>query len=449
MKRKIFILLCMIAAAFVFSACNNNDTTPVDVSENGAAVPPTQEIRDIPPEAAQARPATVVPPPPPPDARRDAAVEINLTEAPDPEPSPWYDAAEMVAQMRVGWNLGNSLDAHPHGNVLQFDRPVSTHETMWGNPVTTQENIQTIAAAGFDVLRVPVTWYARMVSGDDNYTIRQDWMDRVIEVVNWGLDEGMFVIVNTHHDEHIFGVLDEELEESKIVIARLWEQIGYVFRDYTHMLIFEGLNEPRTIGSPAEWNGGTPEERNNVNILNQVFVDTVRAIGGNNTNRMLMVPTYAASASNRAIQDFVLPQDPTNDVNKLIVSLHMYEPYNFALTLSPTMRTGWTTQNNDDTGPIVWGLDRAYNHFVSQGIPVIMGEMGALNRDNANSRAQWTYFYVSEAMAREIVCVWWDNGRIGTSLSQADGDHFGIFNRRTNEFPFPEIIDALMNASVR
>ncbi|MCL2576681.1 MAG: glycoside hydrolase family 5 protein [Defluviitaleaceae bacterium] len=441
-------LLFLLLTALIFVACG--DTKTNQNNENNEATPaPTEEVRlDIPEEAARPQQAITIPAPLPPDERRDMPVEINLTEAPEPDPSPWRNAEEMVAQMQVGWNIGNSLDAHPHGNILRFDQPVSAHETMWGNAVTTRENIEAIRDAGFDVLRVPVTWYPRMILGDDNHTIRQDWMDRVIEVVNWGLDAGMFVILNTHHEESIFGVWDEDMEESIRVVTRLWEQIGYVFRDYTHMLIFEGINEPRTIDSPDEWRGGTPEERANVNILNQVFVDTVRAIGGNNTNRMLMVPTYAASSTSRAIQDFVLPEDPANTENKLIVSLHMYEPYNFALTRDyATARTLWSINNPDDTGPIIWGLDRAYNTFVSRGIPVIMGEMAALNRDNTASRVAWTNFYVSEATNRGIVCVWWDNGRVGTSLSPSDGDHFGIFNRRTNEFSFPEILDALLTSS--
>jgi endoglucanase len=235
------------------------------------------------------------------------------------------------------------------------------------------------------------------------------------------------------------------MDESIRAVTRLWEQIGYTFRDYSHMLIFEGLNEPRTVGSAREWQGGTQEERFNVNVLNQVFVDTVRAQGGNYENRMLMVPTYAAAVLNDTINDFVLPQDTIE--NKLIVSLHMYAPYQFALTLGNQLTTEWSAENHRDTSPVTWGLDLAYRNFVSQGIPVIMGEMGALNRDNTEARTAWTYFYVTEARNRGILCIWWDNGRFGTSMRPADGDHFAILDRRTNTFPFPEIIDALMSAT--
>jgi endoglucanase len=111
------------------------------------------------------------------------------------------------------------------------------------------------------------------------------------------------------------------------------------------------------------------------------------------------------------------------------------------------MRLDWSPDVHADTNPIIWGLDLAYNTFVRNGIPVIMGEMGALNRDNLEARVAWTYFYVTEAVRRGILCIWWDNGRFGTSLRPADGDHFAILNRWNNTFPFPEIIDALMDAT--
>jgi endoglucanase len=427
------IFLCILMVGFV--GCSNNGE-----AEQDEAYEPAGYVENDPPENGEVEPTAAACP-------NCAAPAVQQSPAPDPEPSPWADAAEMVATMRVGWNLGNTLDAHPHGNTARFADTVEQHETYWGNPFTTRENIETIRDAGFDVLRVPVTWYARLVDGCENYSIREDWMERVITVVNYGLDAGMFVIVNVHHDERLFGLFDGDMDDSIVAVTRLWEQIGYTFRDYSHMLIFEGLNEPRTVGSAAEWNGGTAEERANVNLLNQVFVDTVRLQGGNNSNRMLMVPTYAAAVLNQTINEFVLPNDPANDENKLIVSLHMYAPYQFALTLGSQMRLDWSPDVHADTNPITWGLDLAYNTFVRNGIPVIMGEMGALNRDNLEARVAWTYFYVTEATRRGILCIWWDNGRFGTSLRPADGDHFAILNRWNNTFPFPEIIDALMEAT--
>jgi endoglucanase len=158
-----------------------------------------------------------------------------------------------------------------------------------------------------------------------------------------------------------------------------------------------------------------------------------------------MVPTYAAAVLSATINDFVLPTDTVE--NKLIVSLHMYAPYAFALSLGENLRADWSIDDHGDTAPIINGLNLAYNAFVQNGIPVIMGEMGALNRGNTAQRIAWTEFYVTEARDREILSIWWDNGRFGTSLRQADGDHFAIFDRRTNTFPFPEIIETLMAAT--
>ncbi|MDR0273056.1 MAG: glycoside hydrolase family 5 protein [Clostridiales bacterium] len=456
MEMNRFYFVCvMFIALILFSACGGSEIIEINEPEVEATEAPaaTSQPGLVAPSVNN---APVIPAPGNSDARttdesgesdgtnpRDIAVVINLTEAPAPSPNPWRNAEAMVADMQIGWNLGNTLDTGANPSMA-----IELHETSWGNPITTRENIEAIHAAGFDVLRVPVTWNPRLVRNTEDYSIREDWMNRVQEVVDYGMELGMFVILNTHHDEPLFSLYDAEMENSEYVISRLWEQIAYVFRDYDHRLIFEGINEPRTKGSRAEWNGGTPEERNNVNVLNQVFVDTVRASGGNNSNRMLMVATYAAAVLDSTISDFVLPVDPANSENMLIVSLHMYAPYEFALATDSNMRHGWSTQNRNDTDPIIRGLDLAYNYFVSNGIPVIMGEMGALNRNNTSSRVNWTTFYVSEAANRNILCVWWDNGLTeGATLSRTDEDFFGIFNRRTNTFPFPEIIDALMSAS--
>lgn len=442
-----FIFLCMLSILLIFAACAGGN----DYENGEEAAYASIEIAEVPePEEIEPEEPDYEEEPDEPEFVETnpimIPVAINLTPAPDPEPSPWTDAAEMVAQMRVGWNLGNTLDAHNAQRVMD---PIRTHETHWGNPVTTPENIETIQNAGFDVLRVPVTWGPRLVPGCPDFSIRADWMERVVEVVDYGMDLGMFVIVNIHHDERMFGLFDDDMENSIHFVSRIWEQVSYVFRDYSHMLIFEGLNEPRTLGSAREWSGGTREERRNVNVLNQAFVDTVRASGGNNTNRMLMVPTYAAAVLNSTIEDFVLPTDPANDENKLIASLHMYAPYFFTLTLGGGIRTTWYETVENDVTPIITGLDLAYWFlWREQGIPIIMGEMGALNRDNVEHRAAWVEFYMREAAERGIVCIWWDNGRWdGVSMERAHGDFFGILDRNTNTFPFPEIIEAIMRAT--
>jgi len=340
-------------------------------------------------------------------------------------------AMELAANIKVGWNLGNTLDTNDL-HWLGGMPPVSSMETAWGNPAATKANITAIKNAGFNAVRIPVSW-AKCVN--KNYVIRTDWMKRVKQVVDYAVDNDMYIILNTHHDEEIFKFLDKDMVESKKAFITIWEQIAEAFKNYDEKLIFEGLNEPRTKGSKAEWNGGTIEERNNVNILNQLFVNTIRASGGNNEKRILMVPTYAASATAIAMNDLIIPSDDMNEMNKIIISIHAYEPYNFALNENSTVKT-WSKNNPQDTMPIIVRIDRAYTLFVSIGIPVIMGEFGAVDRGNEDARSELAEFYVSYAKTKEVKCFWWD-----------DGGNFKLLNRGTNKFHFPKIAEALVKGA--
>ena len=350
-------------------------------------------------------------------------------------------ATEFVGGVRMGWNLGNTLDAN--AGHLNATSTVQQMETAWVSHVTTRENIEEIAAAGFNLIRIPVTW---MKAVDDDMHIRADWMARVQEIVDWSLEAGLKVLLNTHHDNNLFPLLDDYMDVSTDNLARVWTQIATCFRDYDGRLVFIGLNEPRTYGSPAEWSGGTAPERANLNILNQLFVDTVRATGGYNAYRILMVPTYAASTTSVAMRDFVLPTDTVED--RLIVALHIYAPWNFALRTgdSPEIQTHWNpAQASAFTSP----LREAYNLFVSQGIPVIIGEMGALNRGYEETRAEWAYDFVAFARSLGMPSVWWDNGSFGVTQQHSWGwdETFGLLDRASNAWAFPMIVDALMRAA--
>jgi len=367
-------------------------------------------------------------------------VTCKSAQESEPEiPAPFNNisAEELAANIRVGWNLGNTLDASDL-HWLEQNAHVSQFETAWGNPVTTLAMINTVKEAGFNAIRIPVSWAK---AANRNYVIRDAWMNRVKQVVNYAVSNDMYIILNTHHDEGIFKFRDSEMAESRRAFAAIWKQIADNFKNYDEKLIFEGLNEPRTKGSPGEWNGGTGEERNNLNILNQLFVDTVRASGGNNVMRILMVSTYAASSLAVAMNALTIPSDPQNSVNKIIVSIHAYEPYNFALNEKSPVNT-WSVSRTSDTMPITERIDRAYNLFISRGIPVIMGEFGALNKNNEEARAEWAEFYTSYAKSRGVKCFWWDNGGQGDPPPG-----FGLLVRRTNRFAFPQIVGALMRGT--
>ncbi|MCL2364347.1 MAG: glycoside hydrolase family 5 protein [Defluviitaleaceae bacterium] len=390
-------------------------------------------------------PLYVPPPPqptdPPPMLQMPFARFIPMQERIAPADVTTLTATEFVAGIRMGWNLGNTLDAN--ASHFNANSTVQQMETAWVSHVTTRANIEEIAAAGFNVIRIPVTW---MKAVDDEMNIRADWMARVQEIVDWSLDVGMKVLLNTHHDNTIFPLRDAYMDVSTHNLERIWAQIAYHFRDYDGRLVFIGLNEPRTYNTPAEWSGGTPEERANLNILNQLFVDTVRATGGQNAYRILMVPTYAASTTSVAMRDFVLPTDTIED--RLIVALHIYAPWNFALRTgdSPEIETQWNpAQANAFTTP----LREAYDLFVSQNIPVIIAEMGALNRGYEETRAEWAYDFVSFARSLSMPSVWWDNGSHGVTQQHSWGwdETFGLLNRATNTWAFPMIVDALMRAA--
>ena len=325
-------------------------------------------------------------------------------------------AVELVAGIKIGWNLGNTLDAHPNG------------ETSWGNPATTKEMITAIKNAGFNAIRIPVSWYQ---SADYKYNISESRMRRVVETVNYAADNDMYIILNTHHDESIFKFMDKDIAASKKAFSKIWGQISYVFRNYNEKLIFEGLNEPRTIGGSREWQGGTPEEHENLNSMHQLFVDIVRASGGNNVKRILMISTYAASVEPAAVNGLVLPNDPSNTVKKLIVSTHSYSPWDFA-GVGNGAKT-WSKTNSSDTSAITSWINRVNTAFISKGIPVIAGEFGAMNKENEDARAEWAEFYVNEAKKKGIPCFIWD-----------DGGNFKLFNRSSRTFYYPKILAGLM-----
>jgi endoglucanase len=353
-------------------------------------------------------------------------------------PMPMKDitAAELVSGIYIGWNLGNTFDTADL-SWLGRNPSVAQMETAWGNPVTTKENIIALRNAGFNALRIPVSWSKAV---DSSFIIRTDWLERVVEIVNYAVDCDMYVILNTHHDEDIFKFTNARMEEAKTAFKTIWEQIAAVFVNYNEKLLFEALNEPRTKGSAKEWSGGTAEEHLNLNVYYQLFVDTVRASGGNNSKRMLMITPYAASGEAAAINALKMPVDLVE--NKIIVSIHVYSPYNFALNKSMSYKT-WDRNKSGDTSPITTPLDRAYNAFVNKGIPVIWGEFGAMNKDNAEDRTQWADFYVSYAKGKGIPCIWWDNGVV----TGDDAERFGLLDRQTNKIIYPDIVDALMNAS--
>lgn len=328
-------------------------------------------------------------------------------------------AVDLVKEIRIGWNLGNTLDAPT--------------ETAWGNPRTTKAMIDKVKEMGFNAVRVPVTWNTH-IGPAPNYTIDQTWLNRVEEVVNYVLDNNMYAILNVHHDDWIIPTYANEAQ-CKDKLTKLWQQIANHFRDYSDYLIFETINEPRVIGSPSEWTGGTYENRDVINRFNLAAVNTIRSSGGNNAKRFIMVPTNAATGLDIALNDLVIP----NNDNRVIVSIHAYSPYFFAMDINGTSYWG---SNNDKTS-LSNELDAIYNRFVKNGRAVIIGEFGSIDKNNLSSRIAHAEHYAKEAVSRGIAVFWWDNGYYGPGNSES----YSIFNRSGLSWHYPEIAEALIRGA--
>lgn len=337
-------------------------------------------------------------------------------------------ASELVSEMKTGFSLGNTMDS----TIGKNNGEPYEYETGWGNQATTREAIQGIADSGFNVLRVPVSW-GEHLSSDGSYTIDKAWLDRVNEIVDYGLDAGMFVILNTHHEEWLFP--DEaHFEANSEELAKLWSQIAERFSGYNEKLIFEGLNEPRKRDTIYEWNGGDEEGQQVVNKLNAVFVETVRNSGGNNGKRCLMIPTYAASAMEKT---FAAMEVPEND-DRIIVSVHAYIPYNFALA-SDNFTDYWSSSDPSCTAEIDNLMTTLKAYFLDKGTPVIIGEMGCVNRNNTEARKAWARYYVGKAHEYGIPCLWWDNGAY-----LGNGELFGIYSRDSGNWIFRDVMEGIM-----
>lgn len=324
-------------------------------------------------------------------------------EASDPKPADPEEttvagpASVLLEKIDIGWNLGNTLDSYS-GTELGKNEGLSS-ETAWGNPKATQEMIDLVKDSGFNAVRVPVTWYNHM---DSDYVIDKEWMDRVQEVVDYVVNNDMYCIINVHHDTGANGWLrasDTNLEEDKAMFAAIWTQVCAKFADYDEHLLFEGFNE--ILNDANEWVSPDSRAVEIVNELNQLFVDTVRASGGNNGERVLIVNTYCAGGNSQVTKDFVLPADPAKD--SLVVEAHIYQPYDFTAEEFPEV-IRWNEESVDSY------LNNMYISFVQKGIPVIVGEFGCVDKDNDGARQAWAKYYVETCRDYGIKCFWWDNG---------------------------------------
>lgn len=330
-------------------------------------------------------------------------------------------AVEITEKMGVGWNLGNSLDANDSdfssGNIKDY-------ETQWGNPVVTQQLIDAVQAKGFNTVRVPVTWYQH-ISNDGSYTIDPAWMDRVKEVVDYAYNNGMYVILNVHHETWInrsdFHRAGDKMEAQ---LRAVWKQIAAAFADYDQHLIFEGMNEPREVGGEADEWFGNEACYPVVNRLNDAFVDTVRSVESPyRQTRMLMVPDYAARVESDVYSYLTIPKasgsidaDNDGDDDYVAASIHAYSPYYFAM--GDGYHSDFTSAYEAELESMFSGMQA---HFLQEGVPIVLGEFSASNFGYDDARIKWAEVYMRNATEYGIPCVLWDNNVEANNNDEAHG----------------------------
>lgn len=296
-------------------------------------------------------------------------------------------ALEVTRLMGNGINLGNTLEACDNNVGIKTNAPLS-YETYWGQPKTTQAMIDGMKASGFDTLRIPVAWMTNathLYEGD--YTIDPAYMDRVEEVVRYARKAGMYVILNDHWDGGWYGMFGSESAETRALAMEaykgMWQQIAERFRDYSDYLIFESANEE--LGGRFDENSPlycddsvvtylTDDERYALtNEINQTFVDVVRATGGNNANRFLLIAGYSTNIDQTCDDRFQMPKDSAE--SKLMVSVHYYDPWSYCGASSAASATKWGTSS--DYAYLDEQLAKM-TKFTQAGYGVVIGEYGAL-----------------------------------------------------------------------
>lgn len=342
---------------------------------------------------------------------------------------PW----QVAQKLGIGWNLGNHFDAQNNG--------VSS-ETAWGNPKATQATFNKVKAAGFTTVRIPVTWLGQFGDAPD-YKIKDEWLNRVAEVVGYAENAGLNVVLNMHHDGadskywlNIKSAANNPSVQTQILeqITAMWGQIATKFQDKGEFLMFEAFNEIHDGG----WGWGS--NRNDggkqykcMNEWNQAFVNAVRAAGGENAGRILGVPAYCTNVD-IAIESFVMPQDTAE--GKLMLSVHCYDPYDYTLpaTYSEWGHTAESSKKvaGDNEGDLKKVFDKIYDNFISKGIPVYIGEFGCVNRATAREQAFQQYYFKYFAKLSKsygVPCMVWDNGAKGTG-----NEKHAFFDHGTGEY---------------
>lgn len=368
-------------------------------------------------------------------------------------------AREAVEHMRVGWNLGNTLDSNS-GDTLNMwiehwtSRRPADYETAWGQSVTTAPLFKMFKEAGFNAIRVPVTWYPHLEAKFQFSTssnsiwypsrdplgskVQQAWMQRVHQVVDYVISQGMYCILNIHHDtgaeSAAWLIADEDVyAQQRQRFEAIWTQIAEEFRDYDEHLLFEGYNEMLDVkrswcfasfASTNRYDAAIARSAYNaINAYAQSFVNAVRATGGNNLQRNLVVSTYGACDGNGTwnphlqdpLKEMKLPEDQTQ--GHLIFEVHSYPDVKDLSSAKNTVNA--TAQH-------------LKNYLEAKGAPVIVGEWGSGNNDiPMATRTAFAKHFAQLCHERGFGLFHW--------MGLSDAKH-----RLVPEFNEPEIVEAIM-----
>ena len=354
-----------------------------------------------------------------------------------------YNTSAFVKEMGLGFNLGNYLDA-TGGSGLNS-------ESSWrGGQKINKEMVTALKNAGVKTVRIPVSW-SNHITDRNNYTIDSAWLDRVKEVADYAITQDMKVIVNIHHDNKSEKDLasgigyavtaDKDLKsKSANFIQKVWIQIAEKFKDYDENLVYELLNEPRCVGTSREWGGATSDDLNCVTYYEQVALDAIRDIAGDKKH-YVVVPSYAASDS--GLNGYSLPDDYVDD--RLIFAFHAYSPYSFAM--QKNKEGGHSTFTDGDRKSLKSQFNNVDKiiHSKRAGIGIIIGEMGATNKNNLSDREAWFEFFIKEAYGTYgMPCFIWDNG---STNNPNESERYGYFNPADNTWFYPTLIEAARKAT--
>jgi aryl-phospho-beta-D-glucosidase BglC (GH1 family) len=339
-------------------------------------------------------------------------------------------ASQVASQIDIGWNIGNSLEV-PGG------------ETLWGNPAVNQQLIDGVKAAGFNTVRIPCAWDS--YADDTTLAIDAAWLARVKEVVDYAIaNNGMYVILNSHWDggwleEHPLYSYQEAVNEKQ---NAYWTQVANYFENYDEHLLFAGTNEVH-----ADYGTPTTEHITVQESYNQTFVNAVRATGGNNATRTLVVQTYNTNMWH-GLDYFTPPTDTVS--NRLIVEVHYYDPYDY--TLNPSGSCLYWGAPYPTQSACTWAQESYVDDlfaqvrakWVDQGIPVIIGEYGVATRSNLDldSREYFLEYINGAAATNGIKTFYWDNG-----VAPTRDNGFALFDRNTGAVIDQGALDAVMNGA--